>query len=79
MKGGARVDVVCACWSLLDSRDIKDAWLIQRQGNITIMSSPSSSMDVFAVFDARASAGAMLIYTKEIMLEYFSFIHSKEE
>lgn len=79
MKGGARVDVVCACWSLLDSRDIKDAWLIQRQGNITIMSSPSSSMDVFAVFDARASAGTMLIYTKEIMLEYFSFIHSKEE
>lgn len=50
-----------------------------RQRNITIMPSPSSSMDVFAGFDGGAAAGAVLIYTEEITLECFSFIHSKEE
>lgn len=43
------------------------------------MPSPSSSMDVFAGFDGGAAAGAVLIYTEEITLECFSFIHSKEE
>lgn len=50
-------DVVCSCWSLLDSRDIKDAWLLQGQGNITITPSPSSAIDLYA------AAGAFMIYS----------------
>lgn len=83
--GGAKLEgwggggVVCACWLFLDSRDIKDAWLLQGQGNITVMPSRFSSMDVVAVFDGGAAAGAMLIYGQEIIPECFSFIRSKEE
>lgn len=60
---------MCACWLLLDSRDIKDAWLLQGQGNIITMLSPSSSMDVYAVSGGCAAAGAMLISAKEVILE----------
>lgn len=69
--------VLCACWSLLDSGDIKDAWLLQGQGNITIMPSPSFSMDVFAMFDGCAAAGGMLICVREIIPKCFLFIHLK--
>lgn len=61
--GGVGQDVVCSCWSLLDSRDIKDAWLLQGQGNITIMPSPSSAIDLYAVFDGCAAAGAFIRYS----------------
>lgn len=36
MMGGAGV-AVCACWMLLDSVHIKDAWLLQGQANISIL------------------------------------------
>lgn len=55
--------------SFLDSRDIKDAWLLQGQWNIILMPSPSSPMDPFAVFDGGAAAGATLINNQELILE----------
>ena len=61
--------VTCCCWSFLDSRDIKDAWLLQGQGYISIMPSPSCSIDVFAGFDGCAAARAILIYSPDIPLE----------
>lgn len=76
MMGGAGV-AVCACWVLLDSVYIKDAWLLQGRANITIMHAPSSSTDAFAVFGCDA-AGSMLIDAKEFILECFSFIQSQE-
>lgn len=76
-EGWGEGGVLCVCWSLLDSGDIKDAWLLQGQGNITIMPSTSFSMDVFAIFDGCAAGRGMLIYVTEIILEYFSFIHLK--
>lgn len=70
MTCGAGV-AVCACWSLLDSVHIKNAWLLRGQANMTIMPSPSSTMDVFSVFGYGA-AGSLLIHAKEIIQECFS-------
>lgn len=41
------------------------------RGNITMMPSPSSLIDAFAVFDGCAAAGAVLIHSLVIAAEGF--------
>lgn len=51
-------------WSLLDCRDIKDAWLLQGQKITITFCCPSSFMDSFLAFYGCAAA---------VLLKCFSF------